>query len=217
MDATYIIAAFNAASQAAQGLPPFTRAEYERSGEFATRTYEVPGFPGVTVRREAKVTQIVTVDYDYECEPERVKRHAIDRAEDVVRIAFPTTEGAFYSWEDPITDLLRELADSAPWEGWIHCEGGDHKNEPGYNELIIAFKHAGRPYEYQPIQTAQPCGDLYDPFADDADEVEVFGRNLKPGTKAVLKAQSTKAVDMIEARHGFDSMLRNLGLEGGAI
>jgi len=47
--------------------------------------------------------------------------------------------------------------------------------------------------------------------------MEVFGRNLKPGTKAVLKAQSTKAVDMIEARRGFDSMLRNLGLEGGAI
>ena len=150
MNATEIIAAFNAASQAAQSLPPFTRAEYENFGEPVTRTYEVPGFPGVTMRREAKVWEIVTVDYDYECEPERVKRYAIDRADDVVRIAFPVTEGASY-WEDPITELLCELADSAPWEGWIHREGGGHKNEPDYNELVIAFKHAGRDYAYAPV------------------------------------------------------------------
>ncbi|MCC6686593.1 MAG: hypothetical protein IT205_06360 [Fimbriimonadaceae bacterium] len=48
-------------------------------------------------------------------------------------------------------------------------------------------------------------------------EIEVYGRILTEAGRKAIAQQTTSLVDMTEARHGFDSMLRSIGLEGGGI
>lgn len=201
-----IIAAFNAASREAKNLAPITKqCLVDFDGPFS-QTLEVPGFPGVTVRREFKVSSIETVRGGYEDEPQEIPRYVAGN--DIVRICFGEES-------EELEQEINHLICSAPWDGWIHSSLGHHLNRPYDNEVIISFANAGREHDYAPVNRPTPPD--FDAFADDVDEVLVFGRELKPATKAALKAQTATTVDMIEARHGFDAILRNIGLEGGAV
>jgi len=126
---------------------------------------------------------------------------------------------------------------SRPLGRWVICGVG---NRVGRDDLVNyandgiylpVFLDYDLEYEISDTEFAFPaqptfrqkndctCAYCRDSFATDGGEceMEVYGRILTESGRKAIAAQAATLVDMTEARHGFDSMLRALGLEGGGI